>query len=176
MLRRQHGEDIGRIFIETPVEITDIIKTRLSPWVDKREKKCLVWAKKCSWWSLDIKRRVGCGRARMADWLSQAPQHVEDWISAPHCYMTYYLALSCLLCKISFIIHMCIEARVPCECRLHNHEVSLNLTNSRTQDNKALLTGNQGLHAGWREITGGGCCYFCIICGHLISIIPWKWS
>lgn len=39
MLRRQRGEDIGRIFIETPVEITDIIKTQLSPWVGKREKK-----------------------------------------------------------------------------------------------------------------------------------------
>lgn len=41
MLRRQRGDDIGRIFIETPVEITDIIKTRLSPWVGKREKKKL---------------------------------------------------------------------------------------------------------------------------------------
>ena len=39
MPRRQRGEDIGRIFIETPVEITDIIKTRLSPWVGKREEK-----------------------------------------------------------------------------------------------------------------------------------------
>lgn len=46
MLRRQRGEDIGRIFIETPVEITDIIKTRLSPRVGKREKKMLGMSQK----------------------------------------------------------------------------------------------------------------------------------
>lgn len=142
----------------------DIIKTRLSLWVGIREKKCLVRAKKYSWWSLGIKGKVGYGRARLTDWLSQAPQHVEDWISAPHCYMTSDLALSCLLCKISFVIHLCIEACVPCECRLHNHEASLDLTNSRTQNNKAPLTWNQDLQAGWMEILGG-CCYFCIIWG-----------